>query len=107
MLTLVALTDVPAATLKLPHPELSVCAKLAMRPVDVLVLKLKVLAPGNDGGLGGTSLPSTKFSCAIPSVTVVAVVNATALLTKYPELFAPIIIVLPTILVILASNAAI
>ena len=78
-----------------------------MRPVDVLVLTLKVLAPGKGGGLGGTSLPNTKFSCAIPSVTVVVVVNATALLTKYPELFAPMIIVLPTKEAMFASNVAI
>jgi hypothetical protein len=57
--------------------------------------RLSVLEPGNGGGLGGTSLPSTKFNFEIASVTVVDVVSVTALLTNAGAELAPNTIVLP------------
>ena len=53
---------------------------------------------GNAGGLGGTSLPNTKFSCAIASVVDVAVVSDTALLANAPEIFDPNSTLFPRIL---------
>ena len=87
----------PAATLKLPHPELSVCVKFVILPVDVEVDNDNVLLPGNVGGDVGTNLPSTWFNCAILFVTDVVVVNVTALLVNAPAVLLPSWIVLPRI----------
>jgi len=66
-----------------------------MRYVDKLATVIDWLA-GKLGGLGGTSFPSTVFNCVIPSVTLVEVVKATALLTRFPRTLVPKGITLPT-----------
>ena len=56
------------------------------------MVKVKVLPPGKFGGLAGTNLPNTLFSKAMLLVTLVLVVNVTALLIRFPELGVPICI---------------
>ena len=55
--------------LKLPQPLLSVCVKLHIRPNVDNPLKLNALLFGKLPGEGGTNLPNTWLSFAIPSVT--------------------------------------
>ena len=66
-----------------------------MRPDEVAVVIERVVLFGKLGGLAGTNFPRTVLSCAMPSVTVVVVVNVTALLVKLPRLGVPMSMVLP------------
>ena len=75
--TLTAFTAVPPETLRLPHPVLSVCAKLVIKPAVVPVDCVNVVA-GKFGGLAGVNLPRIAFNCAIASVTSVVLVKDTA-----------------------------
>ena len=67
---------------------------------------VNAVPPGNGVGDAGTNLPSTLFSNARPSVTFVVVVSVTALLTNWPTVFAPRLIVLPVVAELLAALKA-
>ena len=77
---------------------LFVCVKSAIRkPLDVLAIAI-VVALGNTGGAGGTSLPKISFSLSTASVTIVPVVKveiAGVLSTKVPTVGVPRVITLP------------